>query len=66
MARKGGNPDIAKHGFQRTYDWGEPCDQRIAFRVPKTMKERLPENWAEICRQAIAKEIGWDVSNEEE
>ncbi len=70
MARKGGNPALKtseyqeKHGFQKRYSWDEPCDKKIYLRVPASMKEKLPDGWQEICRQALANAI--EQSNTEE
>lgn len=41
MARKGGNPDIAKHGFKIQGDRDEPLTEAIGFRLPKSLKERF-------------------------
>ena len=57
MARPGGNPGLKKFHFQQKYDWNEPCTEKIAFRVPPSMKSAIKSeqlNWQEICRQAIA------------
>ena len=57
--RPGGNPEITKYSFERKYDWGESCTERIAVRLPPTLDRELKkvENWQEFTRQAIAKAL---------
>jgi hypothetical protein len=57
MARKGGNPDIIKHGF--TTDREEPLTKQMQLRVTETMWQQLQtqSDWREFVRQAITDAI---------
>lgn len=59
--RPGGNPEITKYSFQQKYDWDEPCSEKMTIRLPASMKaaikDELIEDWQEVARRAIAKEI---------
>lgn len=70
MARPGGNPDIKAHGFKQRYDWPEPCSEQMTIRVPLSMKLAIKNkeiaDWQEVARQAIARELGWDLESNAE
>ena len=59
--RPGGNPEIAKYGFQPKYDWDEPCNEKMTLRMPASMKAAIKagliEDWQEVARRAIAAEL---------
>lgn len=59
--RPGGNPDITKYGFKQQHDWDEPCSEKMTLRLPASMKAAIKageiENWQEVARKAIAKEL---------
>ena len=65
MARPGGNPNIKEHGFKQRYDWPEPCSEKMTIRLPPSMKAAIKngeiDDWQEVARQAIARELGWDL-----
>lgn len=58
---RGKHPNAIASQFKQKYNWGEPCDKRVALRVPESMAKNLPENWAEICRQALFKELSQEI-----
>lgn len=57
MARKGGNPDISKHGF--TTERPEPLTKQLQIRITETMWQQLQQqdDWREFIRQAIAQNL---------
>ena len=57
--RPGGNPELKKYQFQKTYDWDEPCTTRLVLKVPASMNLALQEinGWQELVRKAIAAEL---------
>ena len=65
MARPGGNPNISNHGFKKKHGWQEPCSEKITLRLPLSMKEAIKrkeiDDWQEVARRAIARELGWDI-----
>lgn len=68
MARPGGNPNIADYGFKAKADWRGSCTERMTLKMPPDMKAAIKageiEDWQELCRRAIAKELGWQVPEE--
>lgn len=59
--RPGGNPDIAKYGFEKQLDWNEPCVEKMTLRLPSSMKAAIKagvvKDWQEVARKAIAAKI---------
>ena len=70
MARPGGNPNIAQYGFEQQHDWPEPCSERMTIRMPPSMKKAIKDgkiqDWQEIARRAIARELGWNLPSGED
>ena len=70
MARPGGNPDITDYSFEKKHDWRGSCTERMTLKMPIEMKQAIKDgevgDWQEICRRAIAKELGWNVPENNE
>lgn len=55
--RPGGNPDIKNFGFKTERE--EPLLEKLQLRISASMKEEIKskDNWQELVRLAIAKEL---------
>lgn len=55
--RPGGNPELKKYSF--TTDREEPLREKIQFRAPLSLKEKLyaKENWQEFVRQTLLEKL---------
>lgn len=70
MARPGGNPNITDFSFESKHNWQGSCTERMTLKMPLNMKQAIKDgelgDWQEICRRAIARELGWEMPNLDE